>query len=316
MSVFSFSSLGLQGTLVGAIFVVLRMIMAAARAIPAPVAWTVGHQLGYMLSALPLRDKRRAVTHLAQAFPEKSPSWHHQTARLVFAHFVAMALETLTSLDREQRQLFRMVTYSGRAAAEDLLRAAVRKKGTVCYTGHFGNWEIMCRISGLIVPTAVIGRRLRHPGLDGLIKDVRTGTGAIQIDQQDGPRPCVRALREGRLLACLSDQDIPALRGTFVPWFGRLANTPTGPAMLAWMAEVEVQPIFCLRHHGRWCIHFGPRRALRRELGREAATEEITAWATAYQEEWVRRYPQQWVWWHKRWRTRPANETPTLAPGH
>jgi KDO2-lipid IV(A) lauroyltransferase len=297
---------------------VLRLLLRCARILPPAFAWWAGRGLGATLGSLPLRDARRAREHLARAFPERPAAWHRATALAAFAHISAMALWTLTRLGCEGRSLGRGVAVEGGAHLRQLFLACARRQGTVVFTGHFGNWEMLSRLSGAWLPTAVVGRRLRDARLDAVIKSIRTATGAIQIDQQDGPRPCLRALRDGRLLACLADQDIPRLRGVFVPWFGIDANTPAGPATLAVLAGVAAQPVFCYRRggaygDGRWVIHFGPRRAAQPGLGREAAVQELTAWATAYQEALVRRAPGQWVWWHRRWRTRP-NDPQSESP--
>ena len=121
-----------------------------------------------------------------------------------------------------------------------------------------------------------------------------------------GLRVIVRALRAGKTVATLADQDIPHLNGVFVPWFGDAAWTPSAPAALAQLARAAVMPVFLLRRHGRWVVHAGPRVHFPRSTSREADLLAITAWATAYQERLVAEHPPQWVWWHKRWRTRPT----------
>jgi KDO2-lipid IV(A) lauroyltransferase len=208
----------------------------------------------------------------------------------------------------------------GAGNLRELARACRRGEGTFVFTGHFGNWELLVRVFATIIPTTVVARRMRHPLADALVQAHRARGGAEVVYQDDDPRAVLRALRSGRAVGTLFDQDIPALAGVFVPWFGRLANTPSGPAALALLARVAVQPVYCHRQAGRWVLHAGPRTVPGRGGDRAAAIAALTAGQTAYLEALVRRFPAQWVWWHKRWRIRPPGEgdavaAPAPAPG-
>lgn len=285
----------------------LLLIMRFARVLSPSLALRAGAGLGACYAGLGLRDGRRADAHLARAFPKASAHWRRRLQRRCFAHMGAMALWTLSSMGREQGQLLRGVRVEGGAHLRATLARSRQGQGTVIATAHFGNWELFGRLMGPVAPLTVIGRRMRSAMLDQAIKWLRTGTGAQQIDQQQGLRPLLNDLRAGRAIACLIDQDIPALAGAFVPWFGEAAYTPVGPALLTSMVPgTHFQVALCRRHGRGWCIHFSP--AWPWPAGeRQQAAAELTARATEYLEGQVRRHPEQWVWWHKRWRTRPAD---------
>ena len=206
---------------------------------------------------------------------------------------------------------------SVKAEMRENLIASVRAnrcgEGTLMMSGHFGNWELLAQLTGHLAPLTVLGRRMRAPWLDELVMQLRQRSGNEMIYQDAGMRPCIAALRSGRFMATLPDQDIQRLGGCFVPWFGHLAYTPHGPALLAILSRTPITPIYCYRRAKRWVMHVGPRRWPRRDLPRDEAAAELTAWTMAYQEQLVRRHPEQWVWWHKRRRTQPTDKPDSLC---
>lgn len=284
----------------------LRLLLRAARVIPPALAWRAGGLLGRVVGRLPLRDVRRCGEHLAQAFPECDAAWIARTRVRCFGHFGSTMLWSIATWTYEQQRLRRGLVVEGAEHLRALVRAAKAGEGTVVFTGHFGNWELLARVFGGLTPAAMIGRRLRDPGLNALVQGMRMSGGATLIYQDDDIRDIVRLLRGGTTVATLADQDVPHLAGCFVPWFGIPAWTPVAPAALALLARVPVQVLLLHRRAGRWVLHVSPRRTVARGADRTAAQHDITAWATAYEEALVREQPEQWVWWHKRWRTRPA----------
>lgn len=284
-------------------------LLGLARALPPRLALWAGGLLGDAVGRLPLRDVRRARAHLARAFPERPAAWHAAMTRKCFRHFGRMALWTLATAMRDPRALRRGIAVEGAEHWRALVRACRRGEGTLGLAGHFGNWELMARIAATLVPLTVIGRRLRWPLADRLVWRLRMAGGARLIYQDDDVRLALRELRQGRYVATLPDQDIPRLEGAHVPWFGIPAYTPLGPGILALAAGGWVQPGHCFLVplgglRWRWVAHCGPRRRFSGGERRQTA-RAIIAWAMAYQEQLVRRHPEQWVWWHLRWRTPP-----------
>ena len=286
----------------------LHLVLRLMRVIPPDFAWWAGGVIGRTIGHLSLRDVRRCGEHLAIAFPEKNAAWITRTRIRCFGHFGATALWTLVTWTLPARSFRRDLVIEGMGNLRDLLNASKSGQGTVIYTGHFGNWELLGRVFGDLVPTALIGRRLRDPGINALVHDLRTSGGSQVIYQDDDIRDIVRLLRDGTIVATLADQDIPHLAGCFVPWFGRQAWTPVAPAALALLARVPVQTLLLYRRSRRWVLYVGPRATFSRSGDRTQTQQQITAWAMAHEEQLVRRHPEQYVWWHKRWRTRPPVE--------
>jgi KDO2-lipid IV(A) lauroyltransferase len=281
-----------------------RLLAALSRSLPPAVWERIGALAGLAAGLLPMRDPRRAREHLARAHPGAPPAWVAATAARAFANAGRMAGMVLATYGRSTRFTRRSVVVD----QPDRLRALARHlrsgRGCLIFTGHLGNWELVGRGVGGAMPLTVVGRKLRSPAMDALVRHLRTATGARQADQDDDPRRLIADLRAGRLVATLFDQDIPRLAGCFVPWFGIPAWTPVVPGVLAQTAGTWLVG-GCYRVGGRWRLHLGPLHAAPRAADRQAAAQAITAAATAEFEALVRRHPDQWAWWHKRWRTRP-----------
>ena len=281
-----------------------RVIGAVLRCIPSGLAWRLGGGMGALVGSLPTREVRRCREHLTIAFPQHDSAWINRTTRRAFCHAVRTALWTATTLHWDVRRLRRHVVVEGRENFRALLAACKRGEGTVGFTGHFGNWELLSRIGATIMPLSTVGRRLRSPLADALVQSARTASGGRLIYQDAPLNDFIRELRQGRLLAVLVDQDIPRLAGCFVPWFGHPAYTPNAPAALARLTRSGVIPVFLYWKGGRWVLHAGPHRTFPRTKDSTADVHAIIAWVTAYEEAIVRRAPEQWVWWHRRWRTK------------
>lgn len=283
------------------------LALRSARIIPEGLAWRLGGGLGEIFGRLPMRDQRRCREHLARAFPERDRAWVARTVRRCFRHFGRMGLWTLVTLHREPAAMRRRVRWSGRRHMAASWAASRAGHGTLICAGHLGNWELLARITGSFFPVTLLGKRMRNSEVDRIITGMR-GHGDNRIAYQgDGVRACIRELRDGRLMATLPDQDIPRMAGCFVPWFGIPAWTPIGPATIALMGRAPAQPVHCVWDGRHWVMHWGPRLVISRARERDQAAAEVTARVIAWQEALVRRYPEQWAWWHKRWRTRPED---------
>jgi len=286
----------------------VTLVRALLRCVPPRLAWRLGGGIGDLIGSLPLRDVHRCREHLRIAYPQADAAWIVRTTRRAFGHITRTSLWTAATLHWDLRRHARGIVVEGAANLRELAAACRHGQGTVGFTGHFGNWELMSRIGSLFSALTVVGRRLRSPLIDGVVQSARVASGAHLVYQDAPFGDFIRELRAGRLLATLVDQDIPRLAGCFVPWFGRLAYTPSGPAAIAQLTRSPVIPVFLFWRHGRWVLHAGPRRRFPRTRDSEADARAIIGWITSYQEMLVRRSPEQWVWWHKRWRTRPGDQ--------
>lgn len=192
---------------------------------------------------------------------------------------------------------------------EPVERVLKRGKGLLVLLAHIGAWELLgpYLTARLGRPTCAIAQRLRHPKYDEVINHVRRSYGSEVIYQEMGARPVLAALRRNRPVFVLGDIDMPQLDGIFVDFFGRPAYTPIGPAALARASGAAIVPIFITWNGLRHRAHVLPEIEPVRTRDRDADIAGITRRWTKAVEDIVGRYPEQWVWFHRRWRTRPED---------
>ena len=190
------------------------------------------------------------------------------------------------------------------------LRAVLERHGrALVLTAHLGNWELLTLAPALTgYPLTVVARALDSPALDAWADRLRRTAGVEVIDKREALRPILHALRRGRLVGVLLDQNASRREGVFVPFFGRAASTSRAVAVLALRTRTPVIPAFTRRlAPGRHQITIQPALPLPASAGNEAVVA-LTAQCTAAIEAAVRETPDQWLWSHDRWRTRPPEE--------
>ena len=158
------------------------------------------------------------------------------------------------------------------------------------------------------IPFAVIARPLDNPILDRRLVQLRSGAGNAVIPKRRAVRETMRALARGAGVAILIDQDARE-DAVFVPFFGRLAATTPTLALLALRTEAPIVPVFArVETDGSISVHIEPAVESRPTGDRDADVLRLTAACTAIVERWARRNPEQWLWMHRRWKTRPPGE--------
>jgi KDO2-lipid IV(A) lauroyltransferase len=283
-----------------------RLAPAAARGLAAlcrQLGWreaqALGRGIGRLGWWLGWRDRARTLEHLALALPEIGTEDRHRLARRVFEHFGVLLGECLHLSDKSCAEIARHVEVEGWERVE-ALRAAGRQ--VLVVTGHCGNWELLaatinCRGLGM----AVVARQLEDLRFDALLLALRErfGTRTIQRGRPGAARELLRAVRGGAALGLLIDQDT-AVEGVWVPFFGRTAFTPSGAADLALRFGLAAVPAFIERRSdGSHLARFEP------PIDLPADPVAATARMTERIEAQVRRRPEQWPWFHRRWRRRP-----------
>lgn len=278
--------------------------LSAIAALLAPWSWRfaqrVGRAFGRLAWQLSRRDRRRALDHLALAFPEATPEWRRQVARACFFHQGTSLAESLYLLHRSAADL---AGYAAVEGWEEVEAARGAGRPILILTGHCGNWELLAAlINSRGLGMKVVAREIESEHLNRLLLALRArfGTGTIERGGAGAARQLLVTLRGGGALGMLIDQDTN-VDGVWVPFFGRAAFTPLGAAKIAAKLGAAVIPAFIERRaDGSHLARFQP------PLELPAGESEATAAMTAVIERQVRRVPEQWVWWHKRWRRQPA----------
>jgi Kdo2-lipid IVA lauroyltransferase/acyltransferase len=281
----------------------LRLGAAVVAALPLPVAAWLGRRLGDLAYAALARRRRLALRNLTTAFPGLSPADRHRVARRSFQHLGLVFAEGCVVLRRPLDEVTRHI----RVAGLHHLRAVMEEHGrALVLTAHLGNWELLTLAPVLTgYPLTVVVRPLDSSALDAWAERLRRTAGVEVVAKRAALRPVLAALRRGRLVGILLDQNAARHEGVFVPFFGREASTSRAMAVLALRTRTPVLPAFTRRiEPGRHEIVIHPPLALPPGTDGEAI-RELTASCTRAIEDAVRATPEQWLWSHDRWRTRP-----------
>ena len=286
----------------------LRAIIGALGAMRWNRAVRAGAALG-RLAYRPLGIRRGVVeAQIAAAFPELDESGVRAVARGAFEHLGRVTVETalLSRVDPARvHELFAVV--EGWDTVERLL---AQRRGLIMVTGHLGNWELGgAYIAARGVQLDVVVRRMGNPLFDGYLTRTRSRLGMAVVRDRDAVRRAPRTLRGGGAVAFLTDQAGLNLASTFVPFFGRPAKTPRGPAVFALRLETPMVFGTALRMpDGRYRLVF-EEVPVRSTGDRESDVDELAASYTRILERWVRAAPEQYFWHHRRWKRQP-DDTP------
>jgi KDO2-lipid IV(A) lauroyltransferase len=272
-----------------------------------PLSWRIFffEGLGRLFYLLDDRHRRIARRNLALAFPEKDPREREQIVRLAFRHLGRVAAEVFFIPRLGERNVQRHVFFEG---MENFRRAQEKGRGVIFLTAHFGNWEWMAAAFPLFSqhPCHVVFRPLDSPFLDRMVERVRTSTGNGTIPKQKAMGQILRLLKEGKTVGILLDQNMAWQEGVFVDFFGELACTNTGVALLALKTGAAVLPVFNIREEdGRYRAVIEPEVPLIRTGDKKSDVLQNTQLFTRIIEGYIRNHPNQWLWVHQRWKTRP-----------
>lgn len=276
-----------------------------------------GRALGRLLYRVDARHRGVAERNLKFAFPERHDTWHRDVARRSFEQAGRTLVEMLWSSRLLQPDAPAVVELEG---GEHLTRALAAGRGALLATGHFGNWELAgTHLPRLGVPLTSIARPLDDKDLDLLLNRLRSANGAAVLPKAHAVRGALRALRAGRAVAILTDQNTLRREAVFVPFFGRLAATTPVIAHLHLRSGAPILPTFTIPFQDHYKLVLEAPLVVA-HADRHGAVDAITAAVTARFEHHARESPHAWLWMHDRWRERPEGEsvqptTTTTADG-
>lgn len=270
--------------------------------LPYPLVLALGSAFGALHWALGRSQRRRAIAQLQQRLEVSEPE-AAAIARRMFRNIGRTLLEVLYIPALTKEKLERWVTMEN---FHYLTEALSRGKGVVILTAHFGNWEWMAaRMAQAGLPMAAIAETQPDAGVDRLLNEYRIRVGLAPYARGNALVAAMKALKSGSILGFLADQDAKA-SGVFVPFFGRQASTPQGPALFALRCGAPVIPAFIVRQPKKGHrILFSP--PIYGDLAADPAVElkRLTAEMTREMETRIRRQPDHWWWFQRRWITNP-----------
>ena len=280
--------------------------------LPAPVAYSLGRGLARIAYLLTRNLRRTGAINLRLAFPEKSEAERDQLLRETFDS-LGRTLGFFSQMSsRSREQLKQLIEVEG----WENIEAAKTKHGErlILFTGHLGAWELTSfGLSVLGQPFTFLVRRLDNPSIEGFVDGVRTRFGNQTIDKLAAARSMVKILRTGEsALGLLPDLNTLDEEAIFIDFFGVPAATTFVVAKLAVRTNTPLLPIFApwSEEKRKYLLIFEPIIPIDPTGDEEADVRRITIELTRRIENRIRQYPGQWLWIHRRWKTRPPGEPP------
>jgi Kdo2-lipid IVA lauroyltransferase/acyltransferase len=276
--------------------------------LPRPLARVFAIGIGWAVYFLHVRLRRVGMRNLALAFPEKTEA---ERARILRGEFTSLGrqLAELCQFPRYTLEnIDQVVVYDG---LENYERAYARGKGVLFLTAHFGGWELSAFAHSLHGHWLhVVMRPMDNEYLDRLIQSYRTMHGNKVVDKDDFVRGLLAAMKAGETVGILMDTNMTPPQGVFVDFFGIPACTASGLARIALRTDAAVVPGFTIwdAELGKYRLRFDPALNLIRTGDLEADIVANTQMFTRVIEDYVRKYPEQWLWVHRRWKTRPEGQ--------
>jgi len=285
-------------------------LTAFIASIPQKHIASVGKLLGMLVYFVDLRHRRIVRRNLQFVHPEWSQDRIQKLSKRIFENLGVTLLEIcqITSFSRED--ILRKVRIRGK---DNLLNAIKNPNGVILISAHIGNWEmaplsISCYLQK---PLVVVARELQSKAFDRWILRLRTRFGATIIYKEGALPEMTRTLRQGKVLGLLIDQNTKSSEGVDVTFFDRTVSATPSAALLAIRCKSPVLPVFCIREaDSRLTLIVEPPLTMKKTGGLRADLKTNTQIMTSAIERAVRAYPEQWFWFHKRWKRHYPNLYP------
>lgn len=279
-------------------------LLWALRVLPLAASNALARGVTSLLDAIAPRLRRVALKNLSFAFPQVDARQHHRIVDGVFRSIARMlvALARFPSLDATN--ISEWIGYEGLENYEDAKRDG---HGILVATAHLGNWELSAFAHALMTEAMnVLVRPLDNPLIDDLVEARRTHSGNRLIYKKDAARAILKALQNNEAVGILIDQNTSASEGVFINFFGKPACAGSAFAKLAHRSKAAVIPGFALWNERarRYVLRFYPRVQMTGDV------QEDTQRIHSVFEQVIRESPDQWVWIHRRWKTRPDGDPP------
>jgi KDO2-lipid IV(A) lauroyltransferase len=276
--------------------------------LPRGLARGMGAWVGRIAFLLTPRLRRVGDLNLRLAFPEKSAAERRQILRKLYRNLGWLLAEFCQMPRYTSQQTRSFIRYEG---LEHYLAAREQGKGVLVLTGHLGAWELSSFYHSLMgYPMSIVIRRLDNPLVDNLVNQIRCLHGNQVLHKDDFARGLLAAMRRRETVGILMDTNMTPPQGVFVDFFGHAACTGSGLARVAMKTGARVLPGFLLWEETtrQYVLRFGAALDLPVSGDPEADALAHTGLFTRVIEEYIRQYPDQWLWLHRRWKTRPQGE--------
>ena len=287
----------------------VRSLLGAIGALPLQTSMRFGKSFGKFLAKKFPKLQKTAKRNLEIALPELSVE---EKRKIVHGTFESLGrhLGFVSHFRKFKHEDIKdLIEVVGKE--ENFETALAKGNGVLFFTGHFGSWEVF----NLLAPAFGYGmnilvRRIDNPLIEDFVDSFRTKFGTVTLDKTKSARKMFRVLENGEILGILADLNVQEKEGVFVDFFGVPASTTTSIAKLALKTNAEVLPAFAVwnEEKGKYVVHLEPAVKYEKSENQDEDIKVLTQKITNVVEEYVRKYPEQWLWIHKRWNTRPKGE--------
>jgi len=289
-------------------FAIAWVILKCVGLLPRRLAIRTGQVVGAVVHAVLPHLGRHAEANLRLAFPEMNEAERARIKRGTFQN-LGRLLGEVSQFPRFNRDnIESVVQYVG---LENYLNAVATGRGVILLTGHIGAWELSVFAHSVYGhPMSFLARRVDNPLVEQLAESNRTRFGNRSIDKKNSVREVLKTLKSGGVVGILADLNASREEGVFCDFFGIPACTTAGVATLALRTGAVVLPGYIVWDEAAQVhrLHFEAPIETINTGNRDEDVQVNTARYTKVIESIVRRYPDQWLWIHRRWRTRPAGE--------
>lgn len=299
-------------------FTAARAVLGFFGALPRSLSVKLGMTLGKIGYSLLGSLRKTGLRNLELAFPENTLEGNKRILKASFANLGRVLGETSQFPRATQEELTRRVEFEH--DSEEVRNSALYKRyeaekaagrGIILAGPHLGNWEMgVFAYSALREPLNYLARPLDNEKIEDMIVALRTRFGNRPINKTNGVIAALDILRNGGIIGVLPDVNMHPKEGVFVPFFGIPACTTSGVAMLAMRTGAMIVPMCCIWDEAtqKYKVKHGEMVLPTRSGDRQQDIIDITAAMTLEMEKFIRAYPEQWLWIHKRWKSRPPGE--------
>lgn len=289
-------------------FFLVFVLVGGLGVLPRRWARAAGAGLSALAFLFTGRLRRTGERNLEVAYPASAAAWRKDIVRQLYRN-LGLHLAEFCRMSRYTPERTRsFIRYAG---LEHYLAARDAGRGVLVITGHLGLWELSSFYHSLMgYPMSMVIRRLDNPLVDRLVNNIRCLHGNTVLHKDDFARGLLGAMRRGDTVGILMDTNMTPPQGVFVDFFGTPACTASGLARVAMRTDAAILPGFLTwrEEEKKYVLEFGEPLDLVRTGNDEQDIIANTQICTTAIEAWVRRFPEQWLWVHRRWKTRPPGE--------
>ena len=292
------------------LFLPARILLSFLRTIPTGLRKSLFRLIASACYFIILKRRLITISNIKKAFPEKNMEEIQSIAKGAYRNMAIVAAEFADLPFLTKETIGNMVDVEG---LEHYRAASAKEKGVLFLGAHFGNWELgAISLALLLKPGFVIYRPMDNAILENLVTWVRRSTGNIAIPKNLATRRIIRILKQNGIVGILIDQNMDQHEGVFVDYFGMPACTTTSLAQLALHTDASVVPMFVIRQkNGRYRLNIEPEINIINTGNFTKDLVDNTYNFTKATEDIVRRYPDQWLWIHQRWKEKELQNDPS-----